>query len=163
LARDRYALRGWYDRLFDPVRRTVPALAVVGAFMGLTLGRARVVAVVLLVFLVYYSATLLLILPETKHTPPLVLPASVFAPVAIWGLTRWREASTMAGRQIRSLDGPRAARLAALLAGGIVLVLTASSATAAISRSARGTYLSEIARMSSVDVDRSAISPSQKG
>jgi len=162
LARDRYPLHWWYDRVLDPLRRAVPALALLGAFCGLALGWKRLIAAVLLVFLLYYAAILLLVLPETKHTLPLVLPTNVFAAVAVWGATRWRTAREVARRAFGSFDRPRAARLAAILGGGAALVLVACLASAAVSRGARAGYLREIARMPSVSVHGSAIGPARR-
>lgn len=162
VARDRYPLHWTYDRVLDPLRRAVPALALVGAFCGLAFGRKRLIAGVLIVFLLYYAAILLLVLPETKHTLPLLLPTSIFAAVAVWGTTRWRTAHGVARREIRSIDGPRAARLVAILGGGIALGLLACSASAAVSRGARAAHLREIARMPSVSVHSSAIGPGAK-
>jgi hypothetical protein len=63
--------------LLDPLTALLPWLALLGGAAGLTVSRGRFAAGAVIAFALVYAASLLVVLPETKHTGPLLLPLCV--------------------------------------------------------------------------------------
>jgi hypothetical protein len=93
--------------------------------LGLLRGETRVLVLLLAAYFLYYSAALFMVLPESKHWPPLLLPLHVVAAAGLWwALTviPWMRAAARAGWR-RSLAAPLlilALAAAAWLAAGLL-------------------------------------------
>jgi hypothetical protein len=114
-----------YAHAMKPYVSLLPYLFAAGLALGLLRGEARVLVLLLAAYFVYYSAALFMVLPESKHWPPLLLPLHVIAAAGLWwALTAlpWLRAATRAGWRA-SLAPPLllvALAAAAWLAGGAV-------------------------------------------
>lgn len=111
-------LRPLYENGFDRYGAILPGLALIGLAGGLLASRTRITAAVMAVYHVAYCAILLLVLPEAKHTIPLLLPIHVLAGIGWWSMARglgsWRDFARL----------PRVwPRLVAAAIGGLTLLL----------------------------------------
>jgi hypothetical protein len=88
-------LRPLYENGFDRYGAILPGLALIGLAGGLLASRTRITAAIMAVYYVAYCAILLLVLPEAKHSIPLLLPIHVLAGIGWWSMARglgsWRE------------------------------------------------------------------------
>jgi hypothetical protein len=105
----------------------LPVLAAIGLVGGLLDSRSRLIAAALGIFYAVYAAVVLLVLPETKHFIPLLLPLHVGAALGLWSLARaaraWRLLPRLVWSSRRRLAAGAlaAAALAAVWAGVGVL------------------------------------------
>jgi len=103
LARFRSRRASWlkplYENGFDRYGAILPGLSLIGIAGGLLASRTRITAAIMAVYYVTYGAILLLVLPEAKHTMPLLLPIHVLAGIGWWSLARglgaWRDFATV--------------------------------------------------------------------
>jgi hypothetical protein len=116
--------------ILDPLTRALPGLFAAGAVVALAAGRDRVLAATLAAFSLAYAAALLMVLPESKHFGPMLLPLAVLGAQVV-------NARGMAGAR---RPGRRA--VAAAAAGAIAVGVLALAARA-IAAGDRGAYLAE--------------------
>jgi hypothetical protein len=86
----------------------IPYLFVVGIVLGSLADGRRAFTLVMAAYFVYYAAALLMVLPESKHWPPLLLPLHVLAASGVWLASRIRWTSPRPDRAAawRWLRGP---------------------------------------------------------
>lgn len=98
LAAFRESRRGWlkpsHEPWLDRYGSLLPWLMLIGLGVGLFAERSRILTALLLAYYACYGAIVLLVLPEAKHTIPLLLPVHVIGAIGLWGLSRavgtWR-------------------------------------------------------------------------
>lgn len=139
-------LRPLYESGFDRYGAVLPGLALIGLAGGLLASRTRVAATVMAVYFVAYCAILLLVLPEAKHTIPLLLPIHVLAGIGWWSAARGRRS----WRQLAGLPRMRPRLLATAI--GLLVVLLAWGALGflahVVSRSQRARFVEAVRRAS---------------
>lgn len=138
LERDRFAaLAPAYAYLLDPLTLLTPILFLIGV-LALLLRSEAWAGALLPGFAFLYGGVLLLVLPETKHTGPLIAVAAVVGGVGLASLFQWR-----AGRPLAFAPAHRrrAALLLAALVGAWALAL---SAAYVFCRHERRVYLADI-------------------
>jgi hypothetical protein len=100
----------------------LPWLVGLGAVGGLASTRCRVWTIVFALYLVYYAAATLLVLPESKHMAPLLVPLHVLGALGLWSLAKavpgWRHL-----RWPSRLQFPAAVALLIVLAWGVLGVV----------------------------------------
>jgi hypothetical protein len=82
---------GWAKPMLQRLDRygsLLPVLAALGLVGGLLDSRSRLLSAALGTFYAVYAAVVLLVLPETKHFLPLLLPLHVGAALGLWSLAR---------------------------------------------------------------------------
>jgi hypothetical protein len=95
-----------YERVLGWPVGWIPLLFAMGIALGALHRGYRAATLLLAAYFVYYAAALLMVLPESKHWPPLLLPLHVLAACGVW-LTitipwaRLRHDATGAGRTLR--------------------------------------------------------------
>jgi hypothetical protein len=122
----------WYGRLLRAHVAWIPALFAVGITLGALRRGHRAATLLIAAYFVYYAAALLLVLPESKHWPPLLLPLHVLAACAVWftATIPWAGLRYEGGDAVRSLR--RALVAAAIVAfGWACLGLLAHAASSA--------------------------------
>jgi hypothetical protein len=77
-------LSSLYRYVLDPLTRSLPVLFVFGAVALAFVGPRRAEAGLLIAFAVAYTAALLMVLPESKHFGPLLLPLCTVAGAGLW-------------------------------------------------------------------------------
>ncbi len=121
-----------------------PYLFVAGIVFGALIPGRRVATLLLAAYFVYYAVALLMVLPESKHWPPLLLPLHVLAASGVWLAltTPWARQVPDRAAAWRLLRGP-------LVGIGIVAVCWACVGIVAyaVSRAQRGRFIDSIARL----------------
>lgn len=129
--------------LLDPYRSCVPYLFGVGIVAALAQRERRVLVLSLPAFFAYYSACLMLVLPEANHWAQLLLPLHVLAALGLCSLVR----AALSGRRLAQAAVQRRRQLLAstlavgLLATGWILVGVVAYG---ISRSQRARFVNSI-------------------
>ncbi|HEV8253755.1 MAG TPA: hypothetical protein VGQ78_03300 [Vicinamibacteria bacterium] len=128
-------LKPAYRWLLDPLTRSLPVLFGVGAVVLALRSREPATSLLLVGFSVLYAGVWLVILPETKHAGPMLLPLTVVAAAGLAGvLDVMRE---------RTLPRP-SRRLAIFAAAALALWVVSGLAACAVSTAARAGYLARI-------------------
>jgi hypothetical protein len=141
-------LRPAYRYLLDPLTRSLPVLFLLGALTLLVAGSRRAEAALLIGFAVIYTAAVLLVLPESKHFGPMLLPLCTVAGAGVWRAA-WLASSSgrrlEAVRLVRERVLTRSLAMKAAAVGGALVVLVAL--VAAMSFLERRGYVREIERL----------------
>gem|GEM_PF-3434122 len=93
------AMRPIYHWLLDPLTSCLPWLTITGVLAATFSRRERWTAIAVAIFPLYYTPVLWLVLPESKHLMPLVLPLTVFGGIGLATVVRivrpanWRSVS----------------------------------------------------------------------
>lgn len=72
------------DHVLKPYIAGIPYWAAGGLAVGLARARSRRVTLLLAAYFAYYAAALLMVLPESKHWAPLLIPLHILAAVGLW-------------------------------------------------------------------------------
>jgi hypothetical protein len=139
-------LRPLYETGFDRYGSILPGLALIGLAGGLLARQTRVMAALMAAYYVIYCAILLLVLPEAKHSIPLLLPIHVLA-----GIGWWSMACVLVARRELARAPRFRLRLVAAVFGCLGLLLAWSALgllTHAISRAQRARILDAVRRAS---------------
>ena len=137
-----------YRWVLDPLTRALPAFFVFGGLVLLLFGPRRTEAALLIGFALLYVAVLLMVLPESKHFGPLLLPLCTVAGAGLWRASRLtvaRAERLEAVRVIRQRGLTRfVGKRIALVGVGAVVV---AALVAGLSLFTRRGYLAEVVRL----------------
>ena len=119
---------GWmqplYERCLDRYGSLLPWLMLAGLVGGILDDRSRVTTALMAAYFVGYALVVLLVLPETKHMIPLLLPVHVIAAIGLWSAARalvsWRRLPRLAWASRRRLAAVALAAAVVVLAWGVL-------------------------------------------
>ena len=120
----------------DPMSAAFPYLFPMCAVAAIATGPRKLLTAIVAAFAVYYAAILFLVLPEQKHTAPLLLPLCVVCGVGIQQLAHLA-AKAVGRRSERVLSGAMLRYTAITVAAAVVLWALACAAARPISIYAR--------------------------
>jgi hypothetical protein len=138
----------WHQLLYERALHWpvgwLPHLFVVGILLGVLVEGRRVATLLIAAYFVYYAAALLMVLPESKHWPPLLLPLHVLAASGVWLAltTPWTRLRPDGAAAWRLLRGPLAGIAGVALCWACIGLVAHS-----ISRAQRGRLIDSITRL----------------